>query len=113
MELSADCGRLDADICWPLSEALKSVPHLKPRAAAEDFRDIRLHLADLLEGIEGFRFVQMSDEIMAKVLPLQLTEEDLEGVTLGASSGGERITPKGARLLARFVRAGACPFPAR
>lgn len=103
-------SKLEADLCWPLSEALKSVPFLKPRAAAQDFLNIRLHLDDTLNGIEEIRFVRMPDAVMAKIAPLELMPDDLEGLTLGAHSGGARITPKGSQLLARIIRTGALPF---
>lgn len=102
--------KLEAELCWSLSEAMKSVPFLKPRAAAQDFLDIRLHLTDTLNGVEEIRFVRMPEPTMAKITPLDLTPEDLEDVTLGAAFGGERLTPKGARLLVRIIRTGALPF---
>lgn len=101
---------MEPEVLWTLSEAIKSVPFLKPRAAARDFLDIRLHLDDTLNGREEIRFVRMPEPTMAKIAPLGLTRDDLEDITLGAAFGGERLTPKGARLLARFIQAGALSF---
>ncbi|MCE6959307.1 hypothetical protein LAZ40_09615 [Cereibacter sphaeroides] len=102
--------RLEAELCLPFAEALKTVPHLKTRLAAREFLDLQLAIQDIIDGAETPTFVRYSAEVTAKLAAMGLEEEDLVGTTVGSAFMADRLTPKGAGLFVRFIREGLMPF---